>query len=160
MLNQKSSNLSLQRNSLELESKAYKEVKHEMLKILHDHEISVEHLFDIPRILNILNEDVERYIKFIKEINIDSSKIETELKMLELGRIVELPEELRAILDKNNIYYEFGYEWLKNSVEDKKTKLRIIRNNPFIPYSIILSSKNIDELKELSEEILNHFQYL
>lgn len=44
---------------------------------------------------------------------------------------------------------EFGYEWLKNLQENKNSKLKLVKNNPFLPYSLIVSKKDIEDIREM-----------
>ena len=62
---------------------------------------------------------------------------------------MELPENLREEFEKFDIPVIYGMEWLKKNGFGEEKNKRIVRKNPFLPYSLILTQQ---ELKKLSEK--------
>jgi hypothetical protein len=77
-----------------------------------------------------------------------------ELRKLQTGKMVELGRELEQELDKRDISFVYGMEWLKKNSKTQKENERLITENPFIPYSIVMNSK---ELEKLNKEPIEKF---
>ena len=105
----------------------------------------------------------EHFDKKIREIRLETEnlswKIEEknrEYRQIEEGCLLELPKELEEKLQKSGIIYVYGMEWLKQyPAGDKKEAL--VENNPFLPYSLIMSKA---ELERLEKEELGIFTAL
>lgn len=100
---------------------------------------------------SLLLEQFDKKIRAIRsETENLSWKIEEknrEYRQIEEGCFLELPKELEEKLQKSGIIYMYGMEWLKQyPAGDKKETL--IENNPFLPYSLIMSRAELERLEK------------
>ncbi|MCI7441629.1 MAG: hypothetical protein MSA89_00765 [Clostridium sp.] len=98
---------------------------------------------------------INEFIKKLEVLNIDLKelykvfeRIEKEITKLKLGKIMELPKEFIDELKNKDINIVYGMEWLKKNGYSKEENMEIINRNPFIPYSLIMSSKEISILEK------------
>ncbi len=110
--------------------------------------LPAENIFDIEIIK-------EKFTKKIIELEETKRLNEKELdaeniiyKNLESGKVIELSYELEAAFANEDIRYIYGMDWLKNNGYKKSHNDKILKNNPMIPYSIIMSSKEISRLSK------------
>ncbi len=103
-------------------------------------------LFDKTKIIlafdNKINLIKEKRNNITKSINI----LKEEISMLKTGKLLELPKDLENELKNRGISIVYGMEWLKKNGYSEEENLKIIDNNPFIPYSLIMDSQDIEIL--------------
>jgi len=61
--------------------------------------------------------------------------------------LIQLPKEVLQSFENKGIQFEYALNWLQNYQGSKEEKEGLIENNPFFPYAIILSTKDINLLK-------------
>ena|GEM_PF-1525009 len=140
--------LAIEKNKKESAYRLFQEEKQGITKILRSHQLSEEWVFDKEKSLISLQAEKEKYQKLINDLNLENSIHKKRLKQYESGKTFELSEELKQIFDDKNIFVEFGHDWLRNLPDNKKAKLRMVRNNPFLPYALIVSRKDFEIIKE------------
>lgn len=98
---------------------------------------------------------VEAFDKQIAAMRSDQSKLHSELEKervelnkLQTGKIAELPGDISAEFGKRDIPVIYGMEWLRNSENAKIAGERLVRDNPFIPYSLIMNRRDIEKLEK------------
>lgn len=108
----------------------------------------VEKLFDKEDII----QNFEREIKLIREdegkLKKVKDKLTKEVEKLETGRVLELSKEIEDALKAKDINIIYGMEWLKKNSKSLKENEEIVKNNPFIPYSLIMDTKDIELLSK------------
>ena len=152
-LEQKIETLTNDYNNKQTEINIYHEETQKLKKVLENFAIDPQRMFD--KEINLV--EIERQREYIKSRNSENirslNKRKEILYSLKNGGIhVEL--ELGKILDKNNIEYETGEEYLKEQPYEFQQKL--LKKNPMLPYCyIILKSKDYEKIEELAinEEI-------
>ncbi|NLK94197.1 MAG: hypothetical protein GX275_03245 [Clostridiales bacterium] len=101
--------------------------------------IKIDLAFDSK--INIIKEKRNKVIKAIKILR-------EELTMLKTGKLLELPKEVEEELKNRGISIAYGMEWLKKNGYSEEENLKIIDNNPFIPYSLIMDSGEFEILNK------------
>lgn len=127
----------------------FKDKKNQMEKILRGYQLTEDALYDREKVLSILQGEAERYSHLIQEMTLDNSILRKQQKQYESERIAELPEEVVKVLEEHGIYAEHGYEWIKNLDCDRYEKVKLLKNNPFLSVSLILSRKDMDKIRSL-----------
>ena len=89
------------------------------------------------------------------EINLRDQK--EEYKKLKSGSVIELPYDIKEFLEIEGINYAYGMEWLKRNNKSLEENKRIVKNNPFIPYSIVLTLSDLERLKSQNLNIHTSF---
>ncbi|MDE5977551.1 MAG: hypothetical protein K2G70_03685 [Turicibacter sp.] len=95
----------------------------------------------------------ERLRAYEREIE----QLKQEKQQLQSGDVAKLPEELSQRLKEVGIQPIRGIEWLKRNGYTIEANQELIKNNPFLPYSLILSRAQMQRLKELNLEINTSF---
>ena len=85
------------------------------------------------------------------------SEFAKEYENLKQGKVVELSEAVIAFFEEQNISFLYGMEWLKKNGRSVKENQQLTEQNPFLPYSIILSQKDIEKLQQVGNEIYTNF---
>ena len=117
-------------------------------KIIKSYQLSEDCLFDKEKLLIPLHSDMEKFNKLINDRNLENSILKKQYSQYESGKAFELSEELKKIFEERNIFVEFGYEWLRTIQDNKNAKLKLVKNNPFLPYSIIVSQKDLKLIQD------------
>ena len=141
--------LVIEKNKLESKYHKFESEKNAVVKIIKSYQLSEDFLYNKEKLLISLNSDKEKFSKLIADKNLENSILRKQYKVYESGKAFELSEDLKQILEDNNILVEFGYEWLKNLQENKNSKLKFVRSNPFLPYSLIVSKKDMEAIGEM-----------
>ncbi|WP_461205682.1 hypothetical protein [Clostridium sp. DL1XJH146] len=156
-------------NSKELNSTEYKlEYKNKELIVINE-EIEkrkqvIKYIdFEEDKVFetNDIAEAFERKINILKDNEIKirriSDKAEEELRRLEGGKVIELPKEIIEYFKKKDINIIYGMEWLKKNGLSFEENDEYVKKNPFIPYSIILDSREIDILNKEPIDVFTSF---
>ncbi|EOU1921657.1 hypothetical protein DMN35_14735, partial [Clostridium perfringens] len=106
-----------------------------------------ERVFDTEDILNAFYEKIDFLEKEKSKLIRQEEDILYEIDKLEGGRVLELPKEIKKKLEDKDIKIIYGMEWLKKNGYSTEKNIEIVKNNPFIPYSLIMSSSEIEILK-------------
>ena len=79
-------------------------------------------------------------------------EIEEDVHRYQTG-LIQLPKEVLQSFENKGIEFQYALNWLQNYRGTKEEKESLIQNNPFFPYGIMLSAKNINILKEESLDV-------
>lgn len=151
-LKEKSQALAIEKNKTESTYHIFENEKKAMDKILKAYQLTEDNLFDKAKILSLLHSDAEKYSKLIHDRDLENSVLNQQRKLYESGKVFELPEELKRALEENNIFIEYGYEWLRSFSDNKKEKQKLVKSNPFLPYSLIVSSEDLARIQNIAFE--------
>ncbi len=105
-----------------------------------------ERLFDTPYLIEAYQRKLQAMEGSLREREEKKKALSEECEKLRSGRVFQLPKELKEALEGAGIHYIYGMEWLKRLDRDTKEKQRIAQGNPFLPYSIILSQRDMAAL--------------
>ncbi|MDQ2085064.1 hypothetical protein RBH29_01250 [Herbivorax sp. ANBcel31] len=148
-LKDKEPELLIEKNKKQSEYSLFEDEKKVIEKIIKSCELGEECLFDREKILLSLNMEREKYQKLVNDKNLENSIYKKQLNLYQSGKVFEFSEELKKIFEDKNIFVEFGYEWLRDIKDNKNKKLKLVKDNPFLPYAIIVSKKDIEMIKEI-----------
>lgn len=70
--------------------------------------------------------------------------------MLETGQI-PLPEVIKSFIEKNQINYQTGLQFLESISEERQQKLRKLM--PLLPYSILLAKEDYQKINKEFHEL-------
>lgn len=106
-----------------------------------------DRLFRREEILTEFQRRKDDVYKVIKSSEIMLRDFEEELEKLRSGEVLELPEDMKEALEINEVNYVYGMDWLKKNKKSQNENVKLVRNNPFIPYSLVLSANDLQKLK-------------
>ena len=116
-------------------------------------ELSDVHLYDKDAILAAIDNTLAEIEQKISSLSAEERRIEEEIRTLTTGRITGVPKELRKELDSIGINVIYGMEWLKKNGKSEEENLHIIANNPFLPYSLLMTEKEVERLSASDHHI-------
>lgn len=116
-----------------------------------------EQIFDTEDILSEFKRRKDEVSEDIKAIELKIRDLKDEYNRLKSGKVLELPKDIKDALDIQGINYVYGMEWLKRNNKSFKENSEIVKNNPFIPYGLILTSQDLQRLKANNLDIYTSF---
>lgn len=117
-----------------------------VLEILAIKNLPLDPVSQRDKLQELLNSE---NIKLQEVLNKEQDKlreIQDTVHRYETG-LIQLPKEVVQSFADKGIEFEYALSWLQNLQETKEEKERLINNNPFFPYGILLSAKDINLLK-------------
>ncbi|WP_138202659.1 hypothetical protein [Haloimpatiens lingqiaonensis] len=145
----------LANKALELE-KAEEEIKKrkDIIKFVY---LEEDKVFDGESIVNAF----DRKIDFLKE---DETKLKrqfegivSEIEKLKTGKVLELPKDVEEKLRQKDISITYGMEWLKKNGYSLEKNKKLVEDNPFIPYSLVMDDKELESLEKECLDIFTSF---
>ncbi len=117
--------------------------------------ISEENIYNKQLILDKLEEKIKYVNNKSNQLIIEKSRLENEKMKLERGILTEIPAKLKVELEQLDIDFIYGMEWLNKNNKTLKENQALIKNNPFLPYSLILSEEDLFKIQKskLNENI-------
>ncbi|MDI6617108.1 MAG: hypothetical protein QME45_00340 [Clostridiales bacterium] len=129
----------------------------EIRKILLYSSMEENRVFDREYILKQLARKIESLKADRDVLSKQRDGLEKERGMYETGRNVRLSDEIEERLRILDIHIVFGLEWLKKQYLAREKKEELIKKNPFLPYSLIMTRDNLDRLKNEEAEVFTSF---
>lgn len=140
-----------------------------LTKSKYDDEIALRN--SIVRILSMPSEDIYKRDLLIEnlqnkidslrnkgnELLIEKNRIENEKTKLERGIFTEVPSKLKEKFDELDIEFIYGMDWINRNNRSNEENKELIKNNPILPYSLIISEENIIKIQKtnIDEFVLN-----
>lgn len=116
-------------------------------------ELPIEAVFDQERILNASSKKLQEISHAKRGLEQELDELEKECRRLAQGKVLEVPEEFAELLDKNGISYVYGMEWLKRNGYSTAKNQKLVKNQPFIPYALIIGAAGIEKLSACREQV-------
>ena len=109
--------------------------------ILKYFDLLPEELFDTDKIFaavarRISDTDLARQLQEQKLL-----ELEQEYRRMKEGQVLKLPEEFLSMLGEAGVHFVYGMEWLKKNGYPEEKNRELVTQNPFLPYSLILSAQ-------------------
>lgn len=112
-----------------------------------------EQLYEEEKIKHQLEQKLEEIDKVRRVLEREQEQMEQICGRLRQGRLWELPADFEQFLERQGIHAVYGMDWLcKNGYSLEKNQ-ELIRKQPFLPYSMILTAKDMDKLTDEDGEI-------
>jgi hypothetical protein len=109
---------------------------------------SEEQLFEKDSIVDAFDKRITATRKEQTKLHSQLEKEKAERNKLQTGKIAELPGDIAAEFRKRDILVTYGMEWLRKSENAKAAGEKLVRDNPFIPYSLIMNRRDIENLEK------------
>lgn len=114
-------------------------------------------IFDTEGILAEFKRKSEEVQKSISSYEIKIKDLEDQYNKLKTGKVLQLPEDIKEAMGNEGINYIYGMEWLKKNNKSPLENKEMVKNNPFIPYSLILTLGDLKRLKEFNLNLYTSF---
>lgn len=103
-------------------------------------------LFEREEILRAADKKLLQIDLFRRNLEKEKEELEKEWRRLTKGEVLELPDEIRQAFSGAGLGLVYGMEWLKKNGRSEEENRRIVRENPFLPYALILTKQEIQKL--------------
>src|SRR5680860_1467619 len=123
----------------------YEQQEEEIQGILQKYGFDVELRFDKERLHTTFNQRLKTLDQPLQEAARIRDDATESLASLKNGRL-HIPEELIALLAKQDIPYDTGETYLRN--QSPEIRQTLLARNPVLPYALILAKENIARLAE------------
>lgn len=150
------------------------DVKHEIseqINVLTDLEQQKNYRIRVIKYAGLKESDLDRtdtitssLANKIQELEIDKKKLimsqselEKQYAQLKEGKTIELPDNVRSYCERNDIHFVYGMEWLNKNGRTKEDNTKLVENNPFIPYSIIMDRSVFERIRATDEKVYTSF---
>ena len=148
------------KNKLDVTKEKIEEYHKELVKrseIIKYINLDEDRIFYNEEILKLYDNKIEFLNSELKELYKNEDFLQKEISKLRSGKIIELPEDFIENLKNNDIEIIYGMEWLKKNGYSLEDNEEFVKNNPFIPYSLIMSKRDIEILKRTNIEVYTSF---
>lgn len=105
-------------------------------------------IFDAKEIIRTINLRIAKAEASISELKEQISIERKELKSLSEGRVTELPPEIMAGFEDIGINYAYGLKWLQENNYTLEKNVKLVRENPFLPYALVMTENELRKLKD------------
>lgn len=150
------------------------DVKHEISdqnNLLMDYEQQKSYRLRVIKYAGLKESDIDRtdiiinsLANKLQELEIDKKKLimaqsglEKQHEQLKEGKTIELSDNVRNYCMQNDIRYVYGMEWLNKNSRKLDDKARLVENNPFIPYSVIMEKTAFERMRNIDEKLYTSF---
>lgn len=116
----------------------------EILKFL---ELNTENIYDTTSTLKEIRNRISSVQQKINSYSDSKKKMNIEIEQLEKGVVVEIPKEVKDLLKDLGISYQLGLYYISKLNISLEQKEELIEKNPFLPFSILINSEDIEILK-------------
>lgn len=178
LLYKKKSELELENKNLLQEeirnNEALSDIKHSIAVLadkLTELNKQKEYRLKVIRYIGLKESDIDNrdiiisYIdKRVKELDIDKSRLITKkselnkkYSQLREGKTIEIPDNIKNYCEQNDISMVYGMEWLNRNKRTIEDNTRLVKANPFIPYSVIMERNAFERFKKTDEELYTSF---
>lgn len=104
------------------------------------------------KLSEVLHSEMSRLQEKLSEEQNKLRETEDTINRYETG-LITLPKEVLQSFENKGISFEYALNFLKNYQGSKEEKENLVANNPFFPYGILLSDKDIALLKKESIDV-------
>lgn len=147
-------------NDLKYKNEDYNKYNEEIekrIEIIKYVDLDAEKVFDSLEIISLFERKINSIKDDLRNLQRIYDKKYAEIEKLQSGKILELSKEVEDFLKKKDINIVYGAEWLKKNNFSNTKNEEFIRRNPFIPYSLIMESEEIETLEKESLDIFTSF---
>ena len=113
-----------------------------------------EELFQVPTIEDTFERKLKELGLVKRTLERKKEKLAEEYYNLASGKVLDLPKEFSRLLSDMNLSYVYGMDWLKKNGNSTKANQELLKQNPMLPFSIIMSGQ---ELKRLADAQINFY---
>lgn len=139
------------RQELKQQEKVLEDLKQEMIarqEIIKYVGLGEADLFDEPKILVTFEKYIQELTQKKLEYQLLYEKEKEAYEALKSGKVLKLPVALEEAIEALGINLMYGMEWLKKNGYSEEMNKKLVKANPFIPYALIMTQKEILHLRQ------------
>ena len=142
---------------LQKQSEEYESQIKERRKIMRYLEIEDDLLWQKEKILDIVEHKLSQIDISRGKLEQEERELQKEWKKLTSGEILELPQDFWEMLQELELHPVYGMNWLEKNGYGLKENQKLVRTQPFLPYSLILPKAEIKKLQTQGKEIYTSY---
>ena len=142
---------------LQRQGEEYENQLKERQKIMRYLEIEEDLLWQKERILDSIDHKLSQIDLSRGKLEQEERDLQKEWKKLTSGEVLELPADFQEMLQELELHPVYGMNWLEKNGYDLEENQRLVRTQPFLPYSLILPGTEIQKLKKYGREIYTSY---
>lgn len=131
----------------------YQEQLEQRRVILRYLDLPEEELYHKEKIERELKRKMEEMDRARRSLEREYEQMEQACGSLKKGHLMELPADFEEYLSEQEITPMYGMDWLARNGHSLKENNELVRKQPFLPYSVILTRKDMEKLKGQEPEI-------
>ena len=111
-------------------------------------------IWNLDRLIAAATRKVSEAERVKRILEQEENELQKEWKKLTSGKLLELPQEFEDSLKELDIHYVYGMDWLDKNSYSEKENLELVRKQPFLPYSLIISRQEIERFVKYNKKEL------
>lgn len=120
-------------------------------------EVEDAKLWHMDKLLEAADKKLTDIDRNRRELEKEENTLQQEWKKLTSGEILELPQDFEELLEELELHPVYGMSWLEKNGYSLEENTRLVRKQPFLPYSLILSKAEMKKLEAHGKEIYTSF---
>ena len=104
-------------------------------------------ILEKQELLAVFQQRIELLLEELRVLRNQQEQEKGQMLRLQTGQMLELPGDLAEALHDLGIHYTTGMEWLKRAELSVQEKQALTQSNQFIPYSLVMSKKELQRLE-------------
>ena len=120
----------------------------ELRRTLAEHVgVSQEQVLEKDVLLDAFQKRLDMLQQELRVLQNQSDAAAVAYRRMQHGQVLELSPALKEGMDMQGIRYSFGMEWLQKNGYSEQQNQALVTDNPFIPYSLVMSQKELQRLQ-------------
>ena len=142
---------------LQTQSEEYEKQIKERKKIMQYLELEEDLLWQQEKILEVMEHKLSQIDISRGKLEQEERELQKEWKKLTSGEVLELPQDFWEMLQELELHPVYGMNWLEKNGYSQKENQKLVRTQPFLPYSLILPKAEIKKLQMYGKEIYTSY---
>lgn len=142
---------------LQKQGEEYENQIKERQKIMRYLEIEDGLLWQKEKLLEIIDHKLSQIDLSRGKLEQEEREFQKEWKKLTSGEVLELPQDFQEMLLELELHPVYGMNWLEKNGYSLEENQRLVRTQPFLPYSLILPGTEIKKLQMYGREIYTSY---
>ncbi len=126
-------------------------------KLMQYLEVEDALLWQKEKILEVIDHKLSQIDVSRGKLEQEERELQKEWKKLTSGEVLELPQDFGEMLQELELHPVYGMNWLEKNGYSREENQRLVRTQPFLPYSLILPKAEIKKLQTYGKEIYTSY---
>lgn len=129
----------------------------ERRRILRYLELPEENFWQKERMLAAADRKLSELDRHRSALEQELFLLQKECRQLTSGELLELPEEFKELLKELELHPVSGRSWLEKNGRSVEENQKLIRQQPFLPYALILPKNELKKLGQQEKTVYTSF---
>lgn len=129
----------------------------ERRRILRYLELTEENFWQKDRLLAAADRKLSELDRHRSTLEQELFLLQKECRQLTSGELLELPEEFKELLKELDLHPVSGRSWLEKNGRTVEENQKLVRQQPFLPYALILPKNELKKLGQQEKTVYTSF---